>query len=230
MRILLIAGHGAGDPGATAQIGENYLREADETRILVQNLFAELSSKYLVDVGIFSPDRNANADLKCGKLPKEVFEDYDYVLEIHFNAYKSSKADGHTKGVECYVTTSEKSVGVETLICQKVAALGLTNRGVKRKNYDVISAAKRNGVSSALLECCFIDDPDDVAVYSRNKKAMATAIAEGIALGFGLAKKPRSNREILQYTCGLADSTMEYLDRYRWSEDLYRKIVEKLAK
>ena len=75
---------------------------------------------------------------------------------------------------------------MEEAICKNIAALGLANRDVKRKNFDVIQAAKKAGVSSALLEVCFLDDPDDMAVYAANKDAAAKAIAEGICSGFGI--------------------------------------------
>lgn len=226
MNILLIAGHGAGDPGATSQINGITYREAEEVRTLLDLLRSELTNKYTVNVGVFATNRNAYTDLRCGKLPYSVFKGYDYALELHMNALRSEKADGHTKGVECYVTTGEKSVGVELQICGKIAALGLTNRGVKRKNFSVIHAAKSAGVSSALLEVCFIDDPDDMTIYLKNKKAIARAIADGVAAGFGLEKKQRTAREIVQQGTGFSDATMKYLDAYKYSSDLYNKLVE----
>ena len=114
------------------------------------------------------------------------FSEYDYVLEIHLNAFQAGASDGKTKGVECYVTTSETGITVEKAICEKVANVGLTNRGVKRTNFNVIQAAKKAGVSSALLEVCFIDDPDDMAVYTAYRDEIAAAIADGIREGFGL--------------------------------------------
>ena len=69
------------------------------------------------------------------------------------------------------MTTSESGITVEEAICKNVAALGFTNRGVKRKNWSVIATAKSQGVSSCLLEVCFIDDPDDIfrAQYTKRE-------------------------------------------------------------
>ena len=78
------------------------------------------------------------------------FPQYDYVLEIHFNALQGGAADDRTKGVECYVTTGETGTEVEEAICRKLAALGLTNRGVKRKDWSVIRTARKAGVPAAL--------------------------------------------------------------------------------
>lgn len=230
MKILLIAGHGAGDPGATATIGGAKITEAEETRSLAALTAAALTRRYAVTASVFDPARNAYTDLSAGRLKKDVFSEFDYVLELHFNACTASPADGKTKGVECYVTNDEKSVGVELQICAKLSALGLTNRGVRRKNFSVISAAKKAGVSSALLGVCFLDDPDDMAVYLKDRAAVAKAIAEGIAAGFGLAAKPRTSREIVQQTAGLSDATMDYLAKYRWGKDLLDKLAAATTK
>lgn len=106
------------------------------------------------------------------------FKNYDYVLEIHFNS-------GGGTGTEIFVTTSEKGIGVETAIVQQMcAAVGYRNRGVKRYNWSVISKAKAQGVSSALLEVAFIDNASDMLTYTAYKDNIVTAIAAGIAEGY----------------------------------------------
>lgn len=182
MKILLISGHGAGDPGATSQFG----READETIYMVEEIKKTLS-KY-AEVDSYPTDRNAYSDIKAGKL-KVNFANYNYVLEVHFNAcVNDTKGDGVTTGTEIFVTTAEKTVGVENKIVQAIAAFGLKNRGVKRTNFTVIYRAKAAGVSSALLETCFIDDKDDMQIYNAKKAQIAAAIANAIASQFGLKK------------------------------------------
>ena len=182
MRILLISGHGAGDPGAVTEFG----KEADEAVYMVEEIKKTLSKYAQVD--LYPTDRNAYKDIKAGKLAVD-FRDYDYVLEVHFNSsVKDLKGDGKTTGAEIFVTIAEKTIGVEKKILQALAAFKLKNRGVRRKNYTVIARAKANGVSSALLEVCFIDDKDDMDIYRRNKEQMAEAVADAIAVQFGLEK------------------------------------------
>lgn len=182
MRILLISGHGAGDPGATSQFG----KEADETIYMVEEIKKTLSKYAQVD--LYPTNRNAYSDAKAGKLAVN-FANYNYVLEVHFNAcVNDTKGDGKTTGTEIYVTTAEKTVGVETKIVQAIAAFGLKNRGVKKTNFTVIYRAKAAGVSSALLETCFIDDKDDMTIYNSKKTQIAAAIANAIASQFGLKK------------------------------------------
>lgn len=181
-KILLIAGHGAGDPGATS----GSWQEATETRNVVAGL--KEAMKNIADVTVYPTSRNAFTDYENGVLNSNAkFANYNYVLEIHFNAGATTTSNGKTTGVECYVTTSESGVTVEEAICKNVAACGLTNRGVKRKNWSVINTAKKAGVSSALLEVCFIDDPDDMKVYSTKQSEIVKAIAEGVKSGFGLS-------------------------------------------
>ena len=113
---------------------------------------------------------------------------------MHFNAcVNDTKGNGVTTGTEIYATTSEKSVTVEQAIVNNISALGLKNRGVKRKNWGVISYIKKQGVSSALLETCFIDDADDMKIYKSKKNNIAEAIAKGIATGYKLTSKESEN-------------------------------------
>lgn len=192
MKLLLIAGHGAGDPGA---VGNGY-QEAVETRKMVAALAQALEG--CCDVATYPTDRNAYADYNAGQLNATAqFAQYDYVLEIHFNAVKASTADGKTKGVECYVTTAEPGTAVEQAMVKAIAAVGLTNRGVQRCNWAVINQARKAGASSALLEICFIDDPDDMALYVAKQSAIVEAIAMSIIDGFGLQRPEQEQEETM---------------------------------
>lgn len=192
MKILLISGHGAGDPGAVSQFG----KEADETIYMVEEIKKTLSAYAQVD--LYPTERNAYKDAKAGKLAVD-FGNYGYVLEVHFNSGAADlKGNGRTTGTEIYVTTAEKTVGVETKIVQSIAALGFKNRGVKRTNFTVIYRAKAAGVSSALLEVCFIDDKDDMSVYAAKKKKIAAAVANAIAVQFGLMEDSREEAAAAQ--------------------------------
>lgn len=171
MKILLIAGHGDGDSGAC---GNGY-READLTREVVALIAPKL--KNICSVDIADTSKNWFEFLKSHSYN---FKPYDYVLEIHFNS-------GGGTGTEIFVTNSEASTGVEDAIVQQIAnAVGYRNRGVKRKDWSVISKVKSQGVSSALIEVCFIDNASDVDVYQNKKDAIINAIVKGIAEGFEL--------------------------------------------
>ena len=173
MKILLISGHGAGDVGAC---GNGY-READLTREVVNTLAPKLRQYAQVD--IYPQSRNAYTDVNRGNLAVN-FANYNYVFEVHFNA-------GGGKGTEIYVTREEAGTKVEQKVMDKLSNY-FSVRGVKRKNFNVIARAKRSGVSSALLETCFIDNANNVNTYKSNVNGICQAICDGIAEGFGLKK------------------------------------------
>lgn len=218
MNILLIAGHGAGDVGA---VGNGY-KEADLTRE-VASLLKPMLDNY-ANVTIADTSRNWYSYISKGG--QFNFKPYDYVLEVHFNAGVSdTKGNGTTTGTEIYITTSEKTHGVETEIVKGISDIGFRNRGVKRKNFTVINRAKNQGVSSALLEVCFIDDKDDIKLYQSCKTEVIKAIATGIINGFGLKPLQNDDITILKTKIGLEQQTIEYLQNYKYGAELIRKIA-----
>lgn len=173
MKILLISGHGAGQPGATG----NGCVEADLTREITSLLANKLSN--FVDVDVYPQSNNAYIDLENGK-PAVNFTNYNYVLEVHFNAFNKS-----AKGTEIYVTSKENGTSVEQAIMDGLGKYFIV-RGVKRKDFYVINSIKKKGVSCALLETCFIDNKEDMDTYQKNKDGIIQAIVDGIKKGFGL--------------------------------------------
>lgn len=181
MKMLLIAGHGQGDPGACA----NGYKEADLVREILLKLKNKLSDYASVDV--FDINKNMYKFLKAGNTFN--FKNYDYVFEVHFNAAANdTKGDGRTTGTEILVHPSEKGTTVERAIVRNISALGFKSRGVKTRSdlQNMNVCKKRQGVSYALLETCFIDDKDDMKLYVAKKDAVITAIANGIISGFNL--------------------------------------------
>lgn len=182
MRILLIAGHGQGDPGA---VGNGY-KEADLTREFVRGLIPLLEPFADVDVYAFSKKLSS----RLAKGEKFDFTKYDYVFEIHFNAFNKQ-----AQGAEIIVHTSEKSTKVEKIILENIKKLGFANRGIKKRN-DLIVANTCKGkqnTSYALLEVCFIDNADDINLYQKLKGEYIFAVANGIISGFNLLNASYEN-------------------------------------
>jgi hypothetical protein len=179
MKILLISGHGAGDPGAVGTCNGVKYKEADLTREVVSALAAKMKS--CADVTVYDQSRNAYTDYCNGTLKNRAkFENYDFVLEIHFNAFKADSGDGKNKGVEIF---AKGNGDIERNIVNNIAALGFTNRGVKSNSFAVINTARSKGTRAALLEVCFIDDADDMKLYLAKKNDIVTAIAKGFGVG-----------------------------------------------
>lgn len=218
MKILLISGHGAGDVGACG----NGFQEANLTREIVNSLYGIL--KNYCDADVYDQSRNAFRDVKNGTVQVN-FADYDYVFEVHLNAFNTT-----AKGTEIYVTREEVGTTVEKTIMDNLSKF-FKVRGVKRKNYDVIAAAKRKGASSALLEVCFIDNSSDMNIYQNNKNEICQAIASGIIKGFGFKPKEevkpatKPNTE-LKYKVNDKVVVSSY---YKTSEDAPEKAIHRTA-
>lgn len=186
MKIGIICGHGNGDPGA---ISTKYGTEADYVRKL-----APIIQKYLLQytqVEILDTSLNWYTFLKKNYFD---FKNYDYIIELHGNAgAKDQSGNGLTTGIEIWVTTSEKEITVEQTICNALEHFGLKNRGVKVCDFLVISAIKKQGISSCLIENGFIDDVDDMNLIFSSIEQYCNILAKSIATGFGLVKEVTEN-------------------------------------
>lgn len=190
MKILIICGHGAGDNGACAKIDGKLYKEATETRVMGKKIRNYLKKYKNVTVDMYPTSRNAFEDLKNGRL-QVYLRNYDYVLEVHFNACVNDlDGNGKTTGTEIYVTRNDDTLTTEKYIVENIASFGLKNRGVRKTNFSVIyNAYKKASTESALLEVCFIDDADDMKIYVKNKDKIAKKISQAIAKSYKLKLK-----------------------------------------
>lgn len=182
MKILLIAGHG-GAPYDSGAVGCGYT-EAVETRRMA-NAVVPLLRAYGFEVTMYDQSKDAyKVVTQGGSLP---LSGVSYVLEFHLNAAANDAAgNGVTTGSEIWVHTNEQGVTVEQAVLRRIAALGFKNRGVKRSSsLAVLKHVFKCGISHALIETCFIDDRDDMNLYGAKFDAIARAIADGVAEGFG---------------------------------------------
>lgn len=215
MKILLISGHG-GTPYDSGATGNGYT-EAVETRRMA-NAVAPLLRQYGFDVSIYDQSQDAyKVVTQGGSLP---LSGVSYVMEFHLNAAAGDYGgNGKTTGSEIFVHVNENGIGVEQAILKRLAALGFTNRGVKRSSgLAVLKHVYKRGVSHALVETCFIDDRDDMDLYGREFDAVARAIADGVAEGFG--KRVNDDKE---------DDTMtqkEFEEMYGRVNPLYKTISD----
>ena len=176
MRFNIHAGHGKQDSKSCGANG--LIKESIENRKVKDEVITLLKQEghtvydCTVDYPASAEDCVAKQVTNCNK------HIVDLDISIHFNSgRKDLNGDGKTGGVEVLVYNS---TGVKQeyakRVCKSVAKLGYTNRGVKiRTNLGYLSKVKNQCI---LIECCFVDDADDVKKY--NYKTMAKAIVEGI--------------------------------------------------
>ena len=197
-KILLIAGHGAGDPGACATFGTLTYKESDEAINVVDGIAAALRG-YDCEVVIYPHSRNAYADYLEGKLRSNAqFTQYDYALEIHFNAFQRAQKDGRVKGAEIYYPSSGAQSGCEDRILDGLAALGLATRKSAAGKYAVINTAALDGCKANLLEVCFLDDADDLLIYTRHRTEICEAIAQAVCESLGIKKAQKEGEDMTE--------------------------------
>lgn len=218
-RLLVMAGHGRNvdgswDPGA---IGCE-CQEANLTRELTKLIKAAADAQGLpCDV---APDRNHYSFFKAGGTYDVT--PYNYVLEVHFNASSTTDpiGDGAMKGTMMYIDQTETGHTVEDAILKKLYDIGsvqawdgvvVTQRQYSYRNGLMVqNAVRRQGVSHAVLETCFITDMDDIQWYQRNKQLIATKIIEGVIEGFKL-NRPADGTPCYDYV-GKGIATAEALE------------------
>lgn len=173
MKINIHGGHNRIVPGASSLIDE-----VTEDRKVKDGVIAKLQAMgHTVhdctdDDGASQSANLANIVAKCNS------HGADLDVSIHFNAGANNPGgNGQTTGTEVLVySKTTAAVPYATAICSAIAALGFKNRGVKER--PELYVLKHTKSPAILVECCFVDDADDVALYDADK--MAAAIVQGI--------------------------------------------------
>ena len=176
MRINVHAGHNADGRTACGAIG--FLRESTEARRVKDAVVGMLRQMgHTVHDCTVDDAAGVSANLreivaKCNA------RDVDLDISVHFNSGVGDLAgNGRTTGTEVYVySPSSEATAHAEKVCQAIAGLGFRNRGVKYSKG--LYVLKNTKAPAMLIECCFVDDRDDVQLYDCQK--MAEAIVFGI--------------------------------------------------
>ena len=176
MKINVHAGHNPDGKIACGAVG--LIKESTEARKVKKEVIRLLRKKGHKVYDCTCTNGTSQTDVlkrivtKCNK------HKADLDVSIHFNAGASDKkGNGKTTGTEVYVysATSAAKPAAERVV-KKIAALGFKNRGVKIRTD--LYVLHRTNSPAMLIECCFVDDKDDVELYDYKK--MAAAIVAGI--------------------------------------------------
>jgi len=175
MIINVHAGHNPDGNVACGAIG--LLKESTENRVVTEKVISLLEARGHTVYDCTCDNGTSKKDVLKRIITKSNEHDVDLDVSIHFNAGAKKKVNGKTTGVEVFIFSEKSSAAPYARnVCNAISALGYTNRGVKvNPNLYVL---KHSTAPAMLVECCFVDDPDDVAIYDAEK--MAEAIVEGI--------------------------------------------------
>lgn len=176
MKINIHAGHNPDGKVACGAVG--LIKESTEARKVKDEIIKILKSEGHTVYDCTCENGTSQSDVLKKIVAKCNSRSVDLDVSIHFNSGSSDKkGNGKTTGTEVLVySLNGKSFPHAEKTLKKISAIGFKIRGVKeRKDLYVLKHTKSPAM---LVECCFVDDKDDVELYDYKK--MAKAIAEGI--------------------------------------------------
>lgn len=177
MKINVHAGHCPDGKGAYGAVG--LIKESTEARKVKKEVIRQLRelghTVYDCTVEYKTTKSGCLADIvkKCNE------NKVDLDVSIHFNACVNDlTGDGKSTGTEVYIYSgTSKAKPYAEKVLNEIVKLGFKNRGVKER--PGLYVLKHTKSPAMLIECCFVDDADDVKLYKVD--TMASAIVKGIA-------------------------------------------------
>lgn len=193
------AGHSSKSPGACTAVHKEY----DQNRLNNQAFIKAMKNR-----GYNVTDTTSNASSASEILREQVRKANkigggakQFDLSFHLNA-----SPGAT-GVEvCYVTERGKEMA-EKIAGAIHEATGLKNRGAKKRS-DLYFLNATKAVAN-LIEVCFIDNKNDMAILEKHRAKIANAIATAIT-GKKASKESASKPQSKEVYTG--PSIVEYLN------------------
>ena len=175
MVINVHAGHNPDGKIACGAVG--LIKESTEARAVKNEVIRQLKALGHTVYDCTVDDGKNQSDVLNKIVAKCNAHNASLDVSIHFNSGANDKAgNGKTTGVEVLVYSKSAAPKQAEAVCNAISNLGFKNRGIKSNpGLAVLSKTK---APAMLVECCFVDDKDDVTLY--NYKTMASAIVYGI--------------------------------------------------
>lgn len=175
MRLLVVAGHGAGDPGA----GGHGYNEAERVRALANRM------KALGGNSVILGDQNVNwyASNRFSSVDKSTF---DAAIELHMDAASASAKGGHV-----IIKSGFGADGYDNALANFIGGYfpGRSNKIVGRNDLQNVNVCASRGINYRLLEVCFISNADDISRFNSDIDAVARGILAAFGISGGSVKK-----------------------------------------
>lgn len=177
MDLYVIAGHGAGDPGACA----NNATEAERVRALAHRL------KELGGGRVTLHDTNDNA-YASGALNRINVPEGTGVIELHMDS-----AGAGARGAHVIVKAGFKPDAVDSALAEKLCAIlpGRSQKIVGRSDLANPNRAARRGINYRLVEVGFITSSTDLGIFNGRMDEIARAILDAFGVQAGQAPAPQ---------------------------------------
>lgn len=167
--VILDAGHGGSDPGATY-----YGRQEKNDTLRLALEVGDILSREGVNVLYTRVDDTYDTPFEKAAIANQ--SGADYFVSIHRNAMPTPNT---ASGIESLVY---ENAGVPALMAENINAalqeVGFTNLGIIERPGLVV--LRRTQMPAVLVEAGFIDNEADNMFFDRNFQAIAEAIAHGI--------------------------------------------------
>lgn len=120
----------------------------------------------------------------------------DLDISIHLNSARNDRAgDGKCGGVEVY-GYDDRIYGVAYKIAENISnTLGIGFHGAPVKYNKDLYVLRKTKAKAILIECCFVDDRDDVIRWDSTKCAMAIASALGCKINVNVSRHPSDSSQ-----------------------------------
>ena len=177
MTQLVICGHGQGRTGYDAGAVNRSLNitEAQKVREL-----AGLMKQHATKTN-FITDKNVYDFRNIASISKG----YESVTELHFNSF-----NGQAQGTEVLIKDGFTPDSLDTAL-KNVLEKYLKARGFKFVDWLYnANVMAQTGISYRLIEICFIDNNNDMAIYEKNKHVIARELMEAIE-GRKISENPK---------------------------------------
>lgn len=163
MTLYVIAGHGAGDPGAC---GNGYT-EAERVRALASVIAQRGGSS----VRVLDTSRNWYADEGVNSLS---IPSGDCLVELHMNAATASAKGGHVI-IKANIGGADK---YDKALASAISSIfpGRSTLIEERTNLANANRAYKRGINYRLVECGFITNAGDVQIFNTRMTEVADAI------------------------------------------------------
>lgn len=168
-KLYVIAGHGAGDPGACS----GGFSEAERVRALAERIKALGGDQ----VEILDTSRNWYADNGISRL---TIPNGSCLLELHMDSASASAKGGHVI-VKAGLGTDAYDRALAAFISSMFP--GRAKTIVERSDLANPNRAALRGINYRLLECCFISNDGDRAKFNSEMDALAKGILESFGIG-----------------------------------------------
>ena len=178
-KVFVGVGHGGKDSGA---IGNGF-REKDlnlSIALACNDVLIRHGVTVLMSRTKDEEDSISNEIAECNAFKP------DFAIDIHNNA-------GGGDGAECfYCHLSGKGKTLAENVLSEICKVGQNSRGAKTRvnsyGKDYYAFIRETVAPAVIVECAFIDNPEDIQILNTDKKqvAMGTAIAKGILSTLGI--------------------------------------------